>query len=147
MPIKKINKGGSGDNTERRIQDATKSIHKVMQYAGESSLKYARINGNFHDRTGNLRSSEGYSVVQDKSTVAESANVQFLGGSEGVSESKSLRAKLAATFGKGITLFVLAGMDYAHEVEAKGYDVLTGSELRAKQMVPRLLRKLGFIIK
>ena len=146
MPIKKINKGSSGDNTDKRIQNAARSLHKVMQFVGESSLKYARENGSFQDRTGNLRSSEGYSVVEDGKLVNESNSERFFDGSEGVSAGKSFRTELAAKYGKGITLIVAAGMDYAEEVESKGYDVLTGSELRAKEMVPRLLRRLGFNI-
>lgn len=147
MPIKKTSSSGAGDRSEQKIRKAKKALYGVMQFTGESAVKYARENGNFRDRTGNLRSSEGYSVVEDGKLINESSAVQFFDGKEGVSAGKSLRTELAANYGKGITTIVSAGMDYAHEVEAKGYDVLSGSELRAKQMVPRLLRKLGFKVK
>lgn len=144
MPIKKINKGSSGDSTEKRVQMATKSIHKVMQYAGEDGLKYARENGNFQDRTGNLRSSEGYSVLEDGKMISESKSEKFFDGKEGINIGKSFRNEMAKDHGRGITLLMVAGMPYAGEVEAKGYDVLSSSEFRVKQLVPRLLRKLGF---
>lgn len=144
MPIKKISKVGAGDASGRKIQMATKSLYKILQYSGESGLKDARENGNFTDRTGNLRSSEGYIVTDDGKVISETGNEQVLEGSKGVSVGKSYRSELAANYGNGITLIVAAGMDYAGKVESMGKVVLSTSELKVKQMIPRLLRKAGF---
>lgn len=146
MPIKKINRGGPGDSIDKRTENANKSLHRIMQFVGESGLKQSRENGSFQDRTGNLRSSESYSIVEDGNIINESSSERFLDGAEGVSAGKSFRSELAVQHGKGITLIMVAGMDYAGEVESRGYDVLTSSELMAKKMIPRLLRKSGFSI-
>ena len=44
----------------------------------------------------------------------------------------------------GIVLIVVAGMDYAAYVEAKGLNVLDTSEIMAKKLVRRTLKRLGF---
>ena len=61
----------------------------------------------------------------------------------GGAESLEFAKKLAAGHVKGITLIVVAGMNYADNVEALNYDVLTSAELLAEQLVPQILEKLG----
>jgi hypothetical protein len=38
-------------------------------------------------------------------------------------------------------------MDYAAYVEARSYDVISGSELQAEILVPRIMKQLGFNLK
>lgn len=145
MPIKKLNKdGGPGKAFDRKAEQARKRLHKIAQYAGESGLKYARENGTYIDQTGNLRSSLGYTVVEDKKVMRDEGAEKVFDGNEGVEVGKAFRTELAKKYGKGITLLMAAGMDYAAAVESRGKDVLSGSEMVTKKMVPRLLRKSGF---
>lgn len=65
-------------------------------------------------------------------------------GVEGAKGGKEYAMKLVRDFPKGIVLIVVAGMNYASHVSAKGYDVLDSSELLAEKLVPQMLRKLGF---
>ena len=43
---------------------------------------------------------------------------------------------------KGVALVVVAGMNYAAYVEAKGYNVLSSAEHLAERELPRMLEKL-----
>ena len=42
---------------------------------------------------------------------------------------------IAAEYPEGITLVVVAGMDYASIVNAKGFDVLDSAEIQVRQMI------------
>ena len=43
---------------------------------------------------------------------------------------------------KGLALVVVAGMNYAHEVENRGNDVITGAEVVAKQELSKQISQL-----
>ena len=66
------------------------------------------------------------------------------GNNDGRSTGMSYARSLAGKFPKGIVLIVVAGMRYASYVSAKGYNVLDSSELLADQLVPKMLKQLGF---
>lgn len=142
-----------------------------MQRLGEMCLIEARLNGSYMDRTGNLRSSVGYCVFvdgvavltkgfdtvtveaktiyetrkrkrKDGSVVSYMAKVKI--GGSGVNGTKAGQA-LAEKVGKntkGVALVVVAGMNYAAYVEAKGYNVLSSAEHLAQRELPRMLEKL-----
>jgi hypothetical protein len=88
-------------------------------------VKRAKSTNTYIDRTGNLRSSIGYVLCINGVEVDSS----FKGvGEEGVRKGYELATRIAGNAGSnGIVAVVVAGMDYALYVEAKGYDVLTGS--------------------
>ena len=65
-------------------------------------------------------------------------------GREGSRGGKEYAMQLVRDFPHGIVLIVVAGMNYASYVSAKGYDVLDGSELLADKLVPQMLQQLGF---
>lgn len=50
---------------------AKKKILLFLQAGGERFVKYARENGSYEDRTGNLRSSIGYIIVKNGDIVME----------------------------------------------------------------------------
>lgn len=118
-------------------------IIRRLQYMGEKCIVQARDHGSYQDQTGNLRSSVGYVIVRNGAILSGSNFDTVKGGSEGQSEGRSFAQELASKFTKGIALIVVAGMEYASYVEAKGYDVLTSSEMLAEREVPKLLSKLG----
>lgn len=120
----------------------TRSI-KAFTYVGEVCLREARINGNYRDRTGNLRNSIGYVVLRNGKTVAESGFSQTEGGSQGEKVLSDLKKK----YPFGIVLIVVAGMNYAAYVEARNYNVLTSAELLAESLVPKILTQIGFEVK
>lgn len=116
---------------------------KAFTYVGEACLIEARTNGNYQDRTGNLRNSIGYTVLKDGKTVTESGFSQTEGGAQGEKLISSLKKK----YPTGIVLIVSAGMKYAACVEARNYNVITSAELLAEKLVPQILTQIGFELK
>lgn len=115
-----------------------------LQYLGELCATKAREipkSIGFEDQTGNLRSSIGYMVFKDGVAVHEGYN-QVGTGSEGVMAGAELAKKVGSKYKNGISLVVTAGMNYALFVEAKGRDVLSSSEMFARQELPKMLNEL-----
>jgi len=64
-------------------------------------------------------------------------------GAEGVATGRMIAEKIGDRYqGKGLVLVVVAGMNYAIYLEAKGRDVLTSAEQLAQQELPRMLSEL-----
>lgn len=63
---------------------------------------------------------------------------------KGPASGRKLMNQLISQNPAGIVLIVVAGMDYAAYVEAKGLNVLDTSEIMAKKLVRRTLKRLGF---
>ena len=99
---------------------------------------------NYIDWTSNLRSSIGYVISVDGRIVNQGGFHSEL-GDQGKKKGAAFAKQLVRRFPKGICLIVVAGMEYASYVSAKGYDVLDSSELLAEQLVPKMLRKLGLL--
>lgn len=118
-------------------------IIRILARCGEKCVIQAREFGSYQDQTGNLRSSTGYVIVKNGQIINASGFEPVKGGAEGSSEGQSFVQKLASEFPQGIALIVVAGMNYAAYVEAKGKDVLTSSELLANRIVPQMLSQLG----
>jgi len=108
-------------------QNADK-IQNILDFIGVEIVNKAKDKQppeSFNDKTGNLRSSIGYSVFLNGKQVSGNFTA-VKGGSEGKSIGQSL-AKSIGSLLKGFSLVIVAGMDYAQEVEARGKDVISGS--------------------
>lgn len=117
----------------------------MFNYVGLECVREARMKRKYIDRTGNLRSSTGYCVLYNGSVVHQSGFEAVKPTAiEGVKEGKKLLNELMNSHSVGIVLIVVAGMDYACYVEAKGLNVLDTSEIKAKKLVKKTLKKLGF---
>ena len=106
---------------------------KVVKYARKHG-KYAREHGTYTDRTANLRNSIGYMVVQNGRIVQTAFTGRTAPTTEGGDANKAHQIGLDyakevfSNLSKNKTYLIwVAGMDYAAAVEAKGYDVITGS--------------------
>lgn len=82
----------------------------------------------------------GYIVAIDGQVYKEG---KFSGTSEGKAEGEAYARSLVSKFPKGIVLIVVAGMNYAAYVSAKGKDVLDSAELLADKLVPQMRKDLG----
>lgn len=119
-----------------------------LQRIGEEFVKNARENGTYQDRTGNLRSSIGYVVLQDGVQIRQ--NFQRFPGKEGkgkgkskgVQQAKEVIDEVKKNFPKGFVLIGVAGMDYAAAVESRGYDVLTASSITAERDLQSAVRTI-----
>lgn len=145
MPIKRLT---PTTEIDRYIAGRVEAIKKALVYnlcaVGEQVLNAARLTNSYKDQTGNLRSSIGYVVAVDGEIVQMSSFDTVKEGRDGSRGGKEYAMQLVRDFPHGIVLIVVAGMNYASYVSAKGYDVLDSSELLADKLVPQMLQQLGF---
>lgn len=104
----------------------------------EQFVADARSVDTYTDRTGNLRGSIGYMITKDGREVFGN----FEGAEEGQSEAKRFAKRVSSQYKTGIILTVVAGMEYAASVEAKGYDVITASGQTADTAMIRSMNRL-----
>lgn len=145
MPIKRLTPPAEID---RLIEAEVERLKTALVYnlcaIGEQVLNAARLTNSYKDQTGNLRSSIGYVVSVDGEIVQMSSFDVVKEGGDGAKGGKAYALQLVKDFPQGIVLIVVAGMNYASYVSAKGYDVLESSELLADRLVPQMLGQLGF---
>lgn len=132
---------------QAKMNDVVQQLIKQLSYIGEECVKIARQNGNYGDRTGNLRSSIGYVILYDGKPIVYGASKQYHGkngnGEAGAPAAEALLTKLQSKFPWGLVLIVCAGMNYAAYVEAIHHkDVLTSAELKMESLAKKLLDKL-----
>ena len=134
MAIKFTNKA-EVDRTFQEFEDRyNKRAVDMMCRLGEKVVKYAREHVTYTDRTANLRNSIGYMVVQNGRIVQTAFTGRTAPTTEGGDSNKAHQIGLDyakevfSNLSKNKTYLIwVAGMDYAAAVEAKGYDVITGS--------------------
>lgn len=121
-------------------------IMDLLQRTGEEFVKIARLEGQYIDHTGNLRSSIGYVIVKDGSIVGRNFQVSEQAGTDkqtGKREGEQLAMDLVKTFPKGYVLIGVAGMKYAMFVEAmEKKDVLTRAADKADDFIKKHSRLL-----
>lgn len=109
---------------EKFTVEKKKKIAEGLSVFGEDYVNDARgrhtgEGGSYHDQTGNLRSSIGYSVSDGKSWFPGEKE-------EGVQAGKALAKDVIANESRDVILLVgVAGMEYAAAVESKNYTVMT----------------------
>ena len=144
MPIKQLTPPADFENhLFERIQRLEAIFIRRMFYIGDKCVTVARSTDSYEDQTGNLRSSIGYVIAKDGKIIGNSTFEAVKGGAEGSAEGLEFAKKIVAQFPEGIVLIVVAGMNYAKHVSAKGYDVLDSSQLEAEAQVKRMIKQLG----
>lgn len=111
---------------------------------GLNFVTRARDIQTYRNITGNLRSSIGFIVMRNGATVTENFE-PAPGGTDkmtGISKGKNFANTIKSGFTGGYTLIVVAGMQYAALVEARGKDVITGSSLEAKKELRAAIREI-----
>lgn len=162
MAIKKLTKTNEAEKyVGEQLERMQRALVYNLQYIGEQCVAHARSlpsppakegehphQPHYIDRTGNLRSSIGYVVAIDGKVVEGNRFPRIKGGAEGANEGAAFAADIAAReFPNGVVLVVVAGMNYAAHLSARGYDVLDSSEVLAARLVPQLLQTLGFEVR
>ena len=137
------------DDVRNRFDAFLNEIEKKqiarLQRLGEMCLIEARNNKGYMMQTGALLSATGYQVFVDG--VAVHTQFDAASGAESGAAAKGMKAgqTIADKVGKqtkGVALVVVAGMNYAAYVEARGYNVLSSAKHLAKRELPRMLEKL-----
>ena len=144
-----INPNFTKDDVRKRFDAFLNEIEKKqiarLKQLGEMCLIEARNNKGYMMQTGALLSSTGYQVFVDG--VAVHSQFDAASGAESNAAETGIKSgqSIAESIGKGtkgIALVVVAGMNYAAYVEAKGYNVLSSAEHLAERELPRMLEKL-----
>lgn len=130
---------------ESRIRFRISALIQMLNYVGLECVREARTKRRYTDQTGNLRSSTGYCILYNGSVVHQGGfEAVKPTATKGPASGRKLMNRLISQNPAGIVLIVVAGMDYAAYVEAKGLNVLDTSEIMAKKLVRRTLKRLGF---
>lgn len=124
---------------ERRMRAAV----RLLCVAGEKAVGEARANHTYRDRTGNLTSSIGYIVARDGAVVSVGSFNAVIGGAGGAETGEAYARSLVSRYAKGLVLILVAGMNYAAYVSARGYNVIDTAEQVARREVDRLMRQLS----
>lgn len=129
------------DRAARKIQE---NILKALSKLGDEAVVRIRNRSakeSWIDHTGNLRSSIGFAVYEQGIKYMESAFAQVLSGSEGSARGKKVINDLAKEYAKVYALVVIAGMEYAGEVEAlESKDVLASTKIWAMSIVEQRIK-------
>jgi hypothetical protein len=115
---------------------------RILTYCGEAGVTYARNNGDYINRTGNLRNSIGYIIAKDGVVIADGFNQVTYGtdNSGGVASGRQLALEVLQDQRTGWILILVAGMEYAVKVESYGKDVLSGSSVYLVGFLETMLR-------
>lgn len=117
------------------------TIEKVLKRSILEVVNTAKTTDTYTDRTNNLRSSIGYVLYKDGQKVSASFEKAGDGGegngSVGMQKGLAYADSVANNFSSGYVVVLVAGMDYAAYVEAKGFDVITGASLSLDPEIKR----------
>lgn len=123
---------------KRYIESNEDNMISVLHRIGQEAVNWARENGSYTDRTGNLRNSIGYMIFRDGEEIG------FEGMTQAASNKNIVQMLARDSIPKqGYALVVFAGMEYGVYVEAKGYIVLTGAveNSETKRLLEMALKK------
>lgn len=130
---------------EEELQKRIGLVIEAFKRIGEECIKVAKVKvqaipKDYTDRTRNLRSSVGYAILDDGELVQEPTVVSIVkDGKDGEKRAKEYIKKLQSEYNDGLVLIVVAGMEYAAYVQAKGYDVLVSADMKMEEMVERMV--------
>ncbi len=122
---------GVNQYIQSQTQAYEEEVIKALHYQGDEFVDDALENRTFDDRTGNLAASIGYMILKDGQEIGSRFDGET---SEGVNNAKRIAAEVAANHNRGFVLIGVAGMSYAAAVESMGYDVITGSAPKSKDI-------------
>jgi len=113
---------------EKRIQDSLKSLYKANQekgvfafgLIGEKITNLARNQKTYQDQTSNLINSTGYVLVENSNVERKD-----FGTGEGAKIGLDIALENKSSNKEEIQLIIDAGMEYAEELESKGYKVIS----------------------
>ena len=123
-----------------KVAKMEKAIEARLIRIGNKFVRDARLNADFTDRTGNLRSSIGYVLIGDGTPIKadfEDTKKGLLGKAKAIEYA----TEITSGYNHGYVLVVVAGMEYAAAVESMGKDVLTGSSLSAVASLNKHFKK------
>lgn len=125
------------------------AIELELSYLGEELANYAKENHNYIDRSGNLTNSIGYYIIKD-GKILKGKTVTPIRGLEkedynpkkASDRAKSVAKEFADQITHSYALIVVAGMEYASYIEAKGYNVILPAQFMCMKEFPKRMENL-----
>lgn len=126
---------GDTKGLDALIKQIDERSDAVLSEVGREACRLAQQDGNYQNRTGNLRNGNGYCVVRDGEVVKMEV---LTDGShpEAVQQTENL---LLYSNKPEDGLYLANGMDYASFVESRGYEVLISKKLYAARQIKKKL--------
>lgn len=129
---------------ERAAKKLQGNVLKALSKLGDESVAKIRDRSSresWIDHTGNLRSSIGFAVYEQGIKFMESAFSQVAKGADGSAKGRKMVNDLAKEYTRVYALVVVAGMEYAGEVEAiESKDVLASTKIWATSVVEQRIK-------
>lgn len=126
-----------------KLKTMDELIMRELAYIGEEAVTLARTQHQYKDQTGCLTSSIGYVIVRDGQVALKSGFEQVKPtGEPGSVAGRAYVEELAAKYPSGYTLIVVAGMNYAAYVEARGLGGMTAAEMDARRKAEDVIQRL-----
>ena len=139
MPFKNTLQGSDVDKFFKAIENDTyKVLIAMFTEVGRACVSAMESDRGYMNRTHNLSDSRGFAVVKERAIVYSSDFKSTEGGQAGRNLAQERASKM-----DGIGLVVVAGMDYAEELEARGQQVYSSGYLTAENLIPKMLIQLG----
>ena len=140
--INELSQMGEVFMKDARTKQNDQEKREAIQSLGRSAFSGRRVlvdsdSPSFNNITTRLRNSIGYVVSRDgvvKKSDFDSYGISGEASAEGKALGLKYATEIASTL-KGYALICVAGADYGLYVEAKGYDVITGSVLTLTQEI------------
>ena len=134
------------NHLDKFIEDAKNNLVEILKTVGRKAVDRSRektkVQGGFGNITWNLRGSIGYVIVKDHEII-DRYFPPLPDGDQGTTEGIKYAEEVALMLDDGdIMLVVVAGMEYAYFVEAKGYDVISGSSAHMESELRTALNNL-----
>ncbi|MCM1079701.1 MAG: hypothetical protein NC344_10180 [Bacteroidales bacterium] len=127
---------------KKAAEQARVVAENILCYVGEDAATAARDHRDYHDQTGNLRSSIGYAVVSRSGRIVGEQKL-YKQGYEGLSAGREMLDKLSKKRRGDVSLHIVAGMDYAEQLERKGYKVLSPARVLVDRTAKKMLEDAG----
>lgn len=134
--IPKFSKEDIDEMLKDGLEENINQLLRIYRTVGVEAVNTARREGNYTNRTGNLRGSIGYLIAVDGDII------ESLFDGSGATEAEMLAKDVLLREETGIVLIVVAGMNYASHVESKGYNVLTSAEMKARDEIQQMFKRL-----
>lgn len=126
-----------GDTTglDELIRQIDEKTDKVLTEVGRDACRLAQNDGNYQNRTGNLRNGNGFCIVRDGEVVKMEV---LTDGAHPEAVEKTENLMLYSSKPED-GLYLANGMEYGSFVESKGYEVLMSKKLYAARQIKKKL--------
>jgi hypothetical protein len=134
------------EESERRVRA---EVLEILSRVGETAVNMAKKHheGNYMDRSGDLRASLGYVIAKDGEIVFSGgfdpgAAPNGTDGEAGAKEGRRFAEEIAGRYDRGYVLVLVAGMYYGAYLEDREYNVIKFTQMEADRKADELFRKV-----